>query len=101
MCLCWRKRCALPKFEVGIALNENKTRLRSAIVFCDCVAHQHSLNEMRRGWLLHAVAKCSSKCLSGTHARELTVYFLYENLRAAGQTMADREALDFVFAKDE
>lgn len=35
------------------------------------------------------------------HARELTVYFLYENLRAAGETMADREALDFVFAKDE
>lgn len=53
-------------------LNENKTRLRSVIVFCDCVAHQHGLNEMRRGWLLCAVAKCSSKCLSGTHARELT-----------------------------
>lgn len=64
-------------------LNENKARLKSEIVFCDCVAHQYSLNEMRRGRLLRAIAKCSPKRSSRANARELTLSFLYENPRPA------------------
>jgi len=82
-------------------LNENKARLRSAVVFCARVAHQYGLNEMRRGWLLRAVAECTAECWSGTHARELTVAFLHENLRAAEETVADRDGMNFVFAKDK
>lgn len=64
-------------------LNENKARIRSEIVFCDYVAHQYSLKEMRRGRLLRALANCSPKHLSRTNARELTISFLCENLMAA------------------
>lgn len=93
--MCWRKHCDLLKFELGIALNENKARLKSEIVFCDCVAHQYSLNEMRRGRLLRAIAKCSPKRLSRTNARELTISFLYENQRPAEETTADRKSDEF------
>lgn len=88
------KACDL-KFELGIALNENKARLRSEIVFCDCVAHQYSLNEMRRGLLLRAIAKCRPKHLSRTNARVLTVSFPYENIRPAEKALADRESDGF------
>lgn len=87
--------------ELGIVLNENKARLRSAVVFCAHVVHQYGLNEMRRGWLLCAVAECIAECWSGMHARVLTVAFLHENLRAAEKTMADRNGINFVFAKDK
>lgn len=61
--------CDLLKFELGIALNENKARPISSL----CV-HQYSLNEMRRGRRLHAIAKCSPKHLLKTNAR--VNYFL-------------------------
>ena len=63
------------------------------------VAHQYSLNEMRRGQLLRAVAKCSLKCLSRANARELTISFLHENRRPAEETTADTETvMNFVRA---